>query len=457
MDPQLNENFSITFREFESKDRESAQPLFEKLRNYQSQSDENKNSERKAKILGLQVKNNGIEASHWVGIVWIEEGELAVRVEPKRGYSVEVRMLEKCLQFPQIADRLLGKSGIEGEKGERAFFFWPEQKPIKVEKEVATSAYLFLIAEFLYELKKLCERHLKRQFPRIEENLKGKVKGRILVKENIRRNVVHGRPDRVYCQFQTHSLDTKENQILKAALEVALSYLSRRDLNFKTLWTMGQFCRNALAEVSPRRIFPRDFSGLRLTGIMKHYKKPIELAKVILQKIASEPNPSKFQQKEVEVFPYAIDMNQLFERYCEALLRSEGIEGTENRVKPEAGTLWAGSENLTADRITVRPDFLFIEKENGKLIPVVADAKYKYEWDPNNYREDVYQVVAYTRHKAVQKKLGILLGKQEEIIPEKIFIFYPKENEEEKETKIEGFDIEIVPLPIDLWLKSNKK
>ena len=57
----------------------------------------------------------------------------------------------------------------------------------------------------------------------------------------------------------------------------------------------------------------------------------------------------------------------------------------------------------------------------------------------------------------MQKKLGILLGKQEEIIPEKIFIFYPKENEEEKETKIEGFDIEIVPLPIDLWLKSNKK
>jgi len=191
----------------------------------------------------------------------------------------------------------LGRSAIERDKGERAFFFWPDQKPIKVEKESVLSAHFFLIAEFLHELKKLCERHLKRQFPRIEANLAGRVKGRILVRENLRRNLVRGRPDRVYCQFQTHSLDTKENQILKAALEVALAYLNHRGFKLQTLWTIGQFCRNALAEVRLKRIFPRDFSGLRLTGIMKPYKRPIELAKVILQNIASEPNPSKWKKR----------------------------------------------------------------------------------------------------------------------------------------------------------------
>ena len=315
-----------------------------------------------------------------------------------------------------------------------------------------------MIAKFLHELKKLCERHLKHQFPRIEDNLAGKVKGRILIKENLRRNLTRGRFDRIYCQFQTHSLDTKENQILKAALEVALSYLSYRNFNLKTLWTMGQFCQNALAEVSSKRILPHDFSGLRLTGIMKHYKKPIELAKVILQKIAYEPNPSKFEQERVDVFPYAIDMNQLFERYCEALLRSKGING----IKPDSGTLWAGIENLTAGEITVRPDFLFIEKEN----PVVADAKYKYNWDPSDHREDVYQVVAYTLHKKVQEKLGSLCNK-EKVQPHKIYIFYPENPEnknQENKNPIKSFqnltpnqpeEIEIKPISVQLPIKNR--
>ena len=53
-------------------------------------------SKEKEKILGISEENGEFRASHWVGIVWIKEGELAVRVEPKRGYSVEVRMLEEC-------------------------------------------------------------------------------------------------------------------------------------------------------------------------------------------------------------------------------------------------------------------------------------------------------------------------------------------------------------------------
>ncbi len=455
----------LKFKEFGLLENESQLTEQEIVSKFFQQSTKNE-----FETLGIQFELQGgdtnksvLKASHWVGIVWIEEGELAVRVEPKRGHFVEVRMLEECLRFPQIADRLLGRAGIEAEKGETAFFFWPEQKPIRVKKEIANTAYLFLIAKFLHELKKLCERHLKRQFPRMEENLAGKVKGRILIKENLRRNLTRGRPDRVYCQFQTHSLDTKENQILKAALEVAIAYLSWRGLNLKALWTMGQFCRNALAEVSSKRIFPHDFSGLRLTGIMKHYKKPIELAKVILQKIASEPNTSKFEQEKVDVFPYAIDMNQLFERYCEALLRNEGIKENNFTVKPEPDTLWAGTENLTAGEVTVRPDFLFIEKEK----PIVADAKYKYGWNPKDHREDVYQVIAYTLHKKVQEKLGNICNKKK-VQPHKIYIFYPENPEnknQENKNSIKSFqnltqdqpkEIEIIPIPIQLPVNNEK-
>jgi len=69
-------------------------------------------------VLGIHFERQSntdqpvLKASHWVGIVWIEEDKLAVRVEPKirvepkRGYSVEISMLDKCLRFPQIAERL---------------------------------------------------------------------------------------------------------------------------------------------------------------------------------------------------------------------------------------------------------------------------------------------------------------------------------------------------------------
>ena len=62
---------------------------------------------------------------------------------------------------------------------------------------------MFIIAQFLYELKKLCERHLRRQFPRVEDNLRGRVKGKILIRENLRANSCRGRLDQNLAFYST--------------------------------------------------------------------------------------------------------------------------------------------------------------------------------------------------------------------------------------------------------------
>ena len=378
-----------------------------------------------------------IKASYWVGLVWLDEKKgIAVRVKSKwqrrsENKPIELILLEECLRFPQVAERLWGRRGIEADRGEQLFHYWPDQTPIKVTKEEDYAGYLFLIAQFLYELKKLCERHLRRQFPRVEENLRGRVKGKILIWENLRANTCRGRFDRVFCSFQTHSLDTRENQILKAALEVSEAYLATRGFRMPALWSLARFCKSALTEVSSRRIRPEDFQGLRLSGLMRPYQKPIELARIILLHISSEPNPSKWESEEVEVFPYAINMHQLFERYCEVLLRSKGICGR----KPDH--LWPGDQNL-GDDFKVRPDFLIVEGKEG----IVADAKYKFNWSLE-CREDVYQVVAYTQHKGVREKLKSLGAEK---LGECIWIFYPcfpdgdyKEKDCPKMQKFESF------------------
>ncbi|NPA48592.1 MAG: hypothetical protein GXO20_01300, partial [Thermodesulfobacteria bacterium] len=225
---------------------------------------------------------------------------------------------------------------------------------------------------------------------------------------------------------------------LKAALEVSKAYLATRGFRSPVLWTMARFCSASLTEVPLRRIRAGDFVGLRLSSFMKPYQKPLELARIILTRIACEPDPSRWESEEVEVFPYAINMHQLFERYCEVLLRRKKIQNL------EPNGLWAGDENLGSN-FKVRPDFLIVKDEEG----IVADAKYKPDWPSkykDEYRGDVYQMVAYTQHKEVRKKLKELKARQDKI--KQICIFYPAENRETEKEEINDFESVIIAYPI---------
>lgn len=433
-----------------------------------------------AKRLGLEVEpgRDALRASHWVGLVWIDPSEgqkdkiSLLRVSPKvktKKLSSELVLLEKCLWVPQVAARLFARAGIEKKHHDNkgtptAFQFWPDEPPIIVEKEDVSAGIIFLIVLYLQRLKDLCKRHLKRRFPAVRENLMGKVRGRILIGENLRRNLARGRPDRVICRFQVHSLDTKENQILKAALEVSLSYLRTHSIQVKPIWAMAQECRNVLSSVALRRIFPGEFNSLVFSGMMMPYKKPIQLAKIILKKLGPEPNPERLIENKIEIFPYAINMSELFERYCETLLRTEGIDdGNGKRIKPKSQEFWPGNEDLQGvskhdiNDVIVRPDFIFIDDHRGA---VVADAKYKMKWlqrainteTPNTTRPDVYQVIAYSRHKGVRNKIGELRKDNNSKGPDVIYIFYPKwlNGESSRAKTIKSFDIPIEAIPVSI-------
>jgi len=424
-----------------------------------------------AKRLGLEIGGDALRASHWVGLVWIKSSEgqkdknSFLRVSPKvktEKSSSELVLLEKCLRVPQVASRLFARTGIERKYHENkgtpiAFQFWPDEPPIIVKEEDASAGIIFLIVLYLQQLKDLCKRHLKRRFPAVKENLMGKVRGRILIGENLRRNLARGRPDKVFCRFQVHSLNTKENQILKVALEVSLSYLRTHSIQGKPIWAMAQECRNVLSSVELRRIFPREFNSLVFSGMMMPYKKPIQLAKIILKKLGSEPNPERFRENKIEIFPYAINMSELFERYCETLLRTEGIDdGNDKVIKPKSQEFWPGNKDLGKHNIIVRPDFIFIDHSGA----VVADAKYKMKWlqrainteTPNTTRPDVYQVIAYSRHNEVKSKIAELKKCNNSKGPDVIYIFYPKwlNGKSSRAETIESFDIPIKAIPVSI-------
>jgi 5-methylcytosine-specific restriction endonuclease McrBC regulatory subunit McrC len=132
---------------------------------------------------------------------------------------------------------------------------------------------------------------------------------------------------------------------------------------------------------------------------------------MILRLLGTDPT-SYIPQRPSAIPPFALCTYELFERFAEVLLRK--------RFKK----IWTGYEdkNLFSrdGKFFVRPDFLI------KDCKWIVDCKYKkYPESLEKAREDVYQVVAYSRHKGVLKELS-----DNEKDPEKMILLYPEVNSE---------------------------
>lgn len=349
--------------------------------------------ERAAKRLGLRLEGENISSRHYVGQVWgpkIQETQkrVSIIVLPKKPQNADnsivdpFQMAQECFRYGEIAGRMRG-----------CFYFWPDEEPLQSHFD-RDCVRFFVIAFYLNALAELCKRHLRNEFIRIQENLCSKAKGKILVHQNLRLNSVRGRIDRMCCQYQKHSMNSPENQILRAALEQCLKEIRRNNNMFQRTkvheWSLH--CDRALSGVTLRRINMAEFQSIHLGGLKKAYKKPLELAKWVLKLLGNDPNkvPDASCRRET-IFPFAIAMDMLFERYCEALLSME--DGCK--------VLFAGNENFGTGMSKVRPDFIVENNDEYKVL----DAKYKYNWiNDSSYRCDVFQVVAYTRHNIVKKR-----------------------------------------------------
>jgi len=322
------------------------------------------------------------------------------KVEQESRLPVEVLMLEECLTSEKTAGKALS-----------SFELLAEEPPLPAEKG-AEEGRIFLVASFLKELKRLCKRHLRRGFPLREENLRGKIKGRPLLRENMRKNWSRLRYERVYCRFRDHSLDTPENRVLRAALELCVRFLARLRNHFKALNWMATFCRLSLATVPVTKITAQEAARVKVTGVQKHYRTPLRLAVTVLRELGflwSRGHSSA-------VTPYLVNMSTLFEAYCEALLRKGRLSlpslAEVARIETQKLFSWEGENN-----IKIKPDFLIFDQKGRTFI---GDAKYKLLEDRFFRLHDLYQIVAYARHRELQKQYGEVAG---------AFLFYPASKE----------------------------
>ncbi len=197
----------------------------------------------------------------------------------------------------------------------------------------------------------------------------------------------------VSCSYQINSINCLENRILKTTLLKINSY-------FKSIHIaepeMENLLTNALydfQEVESIEINFPDFSRLHGNPFFKEYKPALELAKIILKRFSYSNNLERLDQTRYTI-PFYINMPELFERYCEVLLRSQY-----KNVK--AGYQRDGKSETRSGKFKIRPDFL-LPDEN-----MIVDSKYKYWLEPQNIsKEDISQLSLYSRHEGILKKLG---------------------------------------------------
>jgi len=390
-----------------------------------------KNPESEPEVLGLHLRLIPGEPRprvrlHWfVGQVWLPlEGKpQALRVLPKLPNLTPVRMYAECMNDPVVRSHL----------DQCVYFYWDEP-PITVEDRNHPIT-LLVVMRYLGLLHELCRKHLRLMIIPVEANLAGRIKGRPLVPPTLRMNHAHGRLDRTYCRFQVQTIDTMPNQILAAALHQAIKYLQQSPLLYRELSHIMTFSANALSGVTLRRILPTDFQGLHYGGFLRPYREPHRWARLVLRLLGPDPLEDIKEVRETALPPLAIDMAELFERYCQVKLR-----------KVSDQIVWAGYNdcNLGSRPLQVRPDFL-VRAGNARW---VVDAKYTDNWSWNN--EDVYQVIAYCAHREVRRVLNELKpGSDSDQHPTAV-ILYPAQLGDQMPDHESGLDLSAPPGDVDV-------
>lgn len=201
-------------------------------------------------------------------------------------------------------------------------FEFYNEAPIKIEVE-HSSGELLLAFSFIKCCYGICSRLLNHNMFFYEENLSGKVRGRIDFPVHLKKNVFRGREDRIYCKYPYFSENTVENRILKKALDISEKILCssyRETDSIKDIREMLFYCKRRLDKIPGGEIRRSDFSAVSLKGFNSRYAPAIKLAKLLIDREGLSVNPNADSLGYAA--PYAIRMEAVFEFYVRSQIKS---------------------------------------------------------------------------------------------------------------------------------------
>lgn len=349
------------------------------------------------RLLGLDWSNRSqtrVKAKFYVGLKWVKEREYAIYVKPKIPHLDFMSMFMHC--FNDDNQELVNKLG-------KIYNIDFDGKPINVESDCIELTPL-LIVHFLKLAQRIVQKGLKNDFIRTEDNFRGKIKGKVLLSQTIKRNYSSGRADRIICRYQDYSLDCFENRVLKKALlfvkrfiEINPDISCREDLNHIVIYCLGAMT-SVTDEVPLQQI-----KQFKLNSLYKEYAEALRVARLILRRFSYNIDFVK-QNVDRALPPFWIDMSLLFELYVYSLLKK------------------AYDHQICYHLSTSGNEIDFVKYDENLII----DTKYIPQWQDRILHDNVRQLSGYARNIALRKKILKKDDDQTTILD--CLIIYPSNN-----------------------------
>lgn len=357
----------------------------------------------------FQKKESGFElkADYYIGLDWLGNSGRYLCVEPKiNNYAewfneasdketdenqeppnyppngVELDYLNMLLQVTSVEDS-------NREINDLLKIDWLSQ-PIKI-KQKDDRLTPFLIVRFLQILKNIVRKGLKKNYYKVQENLTNRVKGKILVGQHIKQNVLKNRFTTTYCEYQEFGYDHAENRFLKKVLQFVTAYLENNTSLFETIYSDIQhainYCRPAFELISDE-VNDNELKHTKYNPFYKDYNEALQTGRHILKRFAY--NITQTSETEIATPPFWIDMPRLFELY----VYSKMVAANPSDKKQIHFQFKTYGNAL--DILVSKPNF-----------QMVVDAKYKLYYKTGQIHKDIRQVAGYARLKKVRKQLNL--------------------------------------------------
>lgn len=321
------------------------------------------------------------QTSYFVGVDWIEEGK-PIYVAPKQNNEeLEINYLQ------MLMDALQEEANT---KHLDELFEVDFNKPFISINQSQDLLTPLLIYQYLKLLKTIVRKGLRKSYYKVDRNLNARVKGKVLINQTIKQNLVKSKITNTVCRFEEFGINSIENKVLKKAFEFSKSVLSTINADFqKSSSSLCSYIEPAFQMVDAEVIII-ELKHIKPNPLFPEYEHALKLAKIILRKYGY--SISKTTENRIETPPFWIDMSKLFELYVYSKLKK---------------TFSLPGEVIYHPTINGRePDFL-IRSVDGEL-KMVVDAKYKPRYKDGSIDiDDLRQVSAYARLKGVYERLEI--------------------------------------------------
>ncbi len=318
-------------------------------------------------------------ASYYIGASWLVKNELAVVVTPKMKNIDFVTMFLAALEVD---------TKNESDYFAQCYGIQFDEPTIETDEQLNQLTPL-LVLHFVSLLERLVKRGLKKDYVIREENLKTKVKGRLLFTKHLQKNVFQQRSDRVFCQYQEYTNDIPENRLLKKALLFADRIIG----NYESLKAQSSYSKvqsrlfrlKSLLEGVSDEIEPYQVQKLSTNKLFKEYKDAIRVAKMLLRRY--DYSISEASQDQHTTPPFWIDMARLYEMYVYSKLNA--VYGSQIAFQVP------GHFRTAVD---------FIKKDEC----IILDTKYKPHYENSNQGiiDDIREMSGYARDTRILRALG---------------------------------------------------